>query len=155
MYSKNQLKKIFPKGFPFKRELSSFAWSIIDLGLSNDDSIQQSFLESSCHNLELIFRTQEPGIIVQKDGQETLTFLFEWEIDHRNCSIIIEGDHPLFAMRTRWNIQRICSGELRLSYQISTSGKAITIMMLLEGKKIERKINARQIVQMMVPFFNL
>jgi hypothetical protein len=152
MHSKIQLSRIIPESIPSRRKLSLIAWKITDIGLDNDQdgTIEQSFLETSCRNLEFIFHKEQTGIIFQKNESETLTFQLEWEIDQENCSITILSDYDLFRMKTKWNIRKLRYNELQLSHCVKLSDQTITVMMLMKGERIKRRTHTKQFLQMIL-----
>jgi hypothetical protein len=158
MNSKIQLSRTITKSVPSKRKFSSFVWKIADIGLDNaqDGIIEQSLLENSYRNLELIFHKDQSGVIVQKKEVEPLSFLFGWEVDNENSSVAIFSEHPLFRMKTKWSIQQLSYKELRLSYSIKLAEQNITVMMRMEGDRIKRRIRAKAFLQMiLLPLFYL
>lgn len=158
MPGKIQLTRTTIRNTPSKRKLAAFVWKITDIGLDNDQDgiIEQSLIENSCRNLELIFHKHHTGVIIQKNETEALTFSLEWKINYEHSFITIISEHPLFCMKTKWSIQQSSYYELRLSYSIKLSGQLITVMMRMKGNRIRRRIDAKEFLQMiLLPLFYL
>ena len=125
----------------FKNDLQKFSWKIADIGLdkNNDGLIEQSLLEHCYKNLILEFEKNKTGSLIQTDKAGKKSFyLFDWQIDFKECSIIISSEHSLFELKPKWKIKVNPKG-LLLFYEIKLPRDNVKVAMSLEKQQRLRK----------------